>query len=175
MSVFSSFTAFFNFFYKFLFLSAFDSHSIRFFQTLSFAYPFFPIVSNASIFRGIFNFYFVIGAHKSVLGFENHIANAYFSRVEYIHNLFYSYGRKVLFSTTRIAKDHCEITGFYAFERYWEEMFGAIGYIVFGVLGRTVVFIGIDAEEREVTCMARPHPVISVRTKFTNRGRGSAY
>ena len=162
MSVFSSFTAFFNFFYEFLFLSALDSHSVRFFQTLSFAYPFFPIVSNTGIFRGIFNFYFVIGAHKSVLGFENHIANAYFSRVEYIHNLFYSYGRKVLFSTTRIAKDHCEITCFHAFERDGEGVFRAIGYIVFGVFGRAVVFVGINAEERKITRMARPHPVIGI-------------
>ena len=162
MSIFSSFTAFFNFFYEFLFLSAFDSYCIRFFQTLSFTYPFFPIVGNTGIFRGIFDFYFVISAHKSVLGFENHIANTYFSRVEYIHNLLYGYGRKVLFSTTWIAKDHCEITGFYAFERNGEEVFRAIGHIVFGVLGRTIVLISVDTEERKITRMTRPHPIIGI-------------
>ena len=162
MSVFSSFTAFFNFFYEFLFLSTLDSYSIRFFQTLSFAYPFFPIVSDTGIFRGIFDFYFVIGAHKSVLGFENHIANAYFSRVEYIHNLLHSYGREVFFGAPWIAKNHCKITCFHAFEGDGEEVFRAIGYIVFGVFGRAVVFVGINAEERKITRMARPHPVIGI-------------
>ena len=162
MSIFSSFTAFFNFFYEFLFLSALDSHSVRFFQTLSFAYPFFPIVSNTGIFRGIFYFNFGIGAHKCVLCFKYHIANAYFSRVEYIYNLLHSNCWEVFFSATRITKNHCKITGFHTFERDREEVFRAIGHIVFGVLGRTIVLISVDTEERKITRMARPHPIIGI-------------
>ena len=48
-----------------------------------------------------------------------------------------------------------------------------IGYIIGRVVGRTILTIGVDAEDTKVARMTRPHPIVLVPAKLTNgRGRG---
>ena len=49
------------------------------------------------------------------------------------------------------------------------------GYIIFGVFRRFSILIGINAEQGEVTCMARPHPVVGICTKLTYGRRRCTY
>ena len=49
-------------------------------------------------------------------------------------------------------------------------MFRMIGHIILGVVSWSVSFgIGIDAEDREIAGLTRPHPVVCLATELTHR------
>ena len=52
---------------------------------------------------------------------------------------------------------------------------GGVGLVVFAVVGRIVVGIGVDAQHGEVSGVAGPHPVVGVATEFANAFRRIAY
>ena len=54
-------------------------------------------------------------------------------------------------------------------------MFWCVRNVVFTVTRWLIVLIGIDAQHREVACVARPHPVVGITTKFSNAFRRISY
>ncbi len=54
-------------------------------------------------------------------------------------------------------------------------MLWSVWLIISSIVSRIVVFVSVDAQHREVTCVTRPHPVVSVTTKFTNAFRRVTY
>ena len=75
---------------------------------------------------------------------------------------------KIAFRTARIAHRHTEGTLTIAVQGYRSHVFGMVGNIVGRVVGRTVVFAGIDTEYGEVARMAWPYPVVSVPAELAH-------
>ena len=46
---------------------------------------------------------------------------------------------------------------------------GLIGDIVLAVVGWSIVLVSVDAEDREVARVARPHPVVRIAAELTYR------
>ena len=50
-----------------------------------------------------------------------------------------------------------------------------VGNVVPGIFGRAVVLVGVDAEKRKISRVARPDPVVCIGTEFPDRRRRSSY
>ena len=71
--------------------------------------------------------------------------------------------------------DHGKVALVVTVERDLEELLGLVGDIFGRIVGRTVVLAGIDAEDREIARMTRPHPVVGVAAELADRRGGRTH
>ena len=73
------------------------------------------------------------------------------------------------------APNHGKVILLHAIKTDGKVMLGSQRNIVLAVGGRITVLVSIDAENREVASVTRPHPVVGVATELANRRVGHAY
>ncbi len=100
---------------------------------------------------------------------------SYLGRIALVGDIAYGIGGDILVSAARITVYEREIALCYTFGRDSERAFGAIGHIVFAVIGRLIVFVGIYTEETEVAGMAGPHPVVGIASELADGRRRAPY
>ena len=84
--------------------------------------------------------------------------------------------REITVGRARITNGHRERTWHIALKAYWSPFLRLHRYIILRVLGWTTCLrINIDAENREIASLTRPHPVVCLATKLTHRLRQSEY
>ena len=86
-----------------------------------------------------------------------------------IHHLFDAKRREIAFRSARIPQCHAERTFFISVKRNRSHIFGMIRDVFRRIIRRAVVPIGIDTKYAEIARMARPHPIIRIPTKLSNR------
>ena len=142
-------------------------------QPLAFALPFFPLVRYPRIFSGVGDAGCRILGLLGIHDLEAHRAHFDFGRVAAVDRIVDRVRNDVLHRASRIAVDHREISLFEPCGRNLERTARTVGDVVFGIVRRVVVFVGIDAKHRKVAGMAGPHPVVGIAAEFTDcRGRG---
>ena len=90
-----------------------------------------------------------------------------------LHTILDSEGGDIAGGRAREANGHSIVTLLIALGRDGSEVLGAEGDIILAICTGLVVLIRIDTEDREVSRMAWPHPVVRVSTKLTDRSRRS--
>jgi len=96
-------------------------------------------------------------------------------KVSCLHPFFYFVGNHVPPVTSGKSHDKSEITFLYSGKANGQVFLYVQRNIVFGILCRFSVLIRIDTEKGKVAGVTRPHPVVSIRSKFSNRRRRGTY
>ena len=86
-----------------------------------------------------------------------------------LHAVLYSEGRDVARGRAREADSHRVVILLVAFGRYGSVVLGLVGDVVLAVVGWSIVLVSVDAEDREVTRVAGPHPVVRITAELTYR------
>ena len=86
-----------------------------------------------------------------------------------LHAFFHFVGNHIAPVASGKSHDESEVTFFVSGKADGKMFLYFQGNVILGVFHRISVLVGIYAEQREVTCMSRPHPVIGIRTEFTDR------
>ena len=152
-------------------LALYDS---EFGEGLVHAYPFFPPVGGTCILACILDFYFRVGEH---VFHDDFLAFAPYVDADCIVDVpchFEFRSGHVPVGRARETYNHCVVPFLYAFEGDCKMSFRSERNIVLGVFRRVVVLVCIYAEHREITGMARPHPVVGIGPEFSYRGRRCA-
>ena len=80
---------------------------------------------------------------------------------------------EIFLSASRKTENHGEIAFLHTFGGNPQETARMVRNIFFADFGRFIVLPGIDTENREVTGVARPHPVVGVASELSDRRRRS--
>ena len=72
------------------------------------------------------------------------------------------------------AHNHTEVALLYTLKRDVEPLLSLVWHVLLRVCSGAVILASVYAEDREVACVAWPHPVVGVATKLTDRGWRSA-
>ena len=132
------------------------------------SYAVLPIIGTFVVFGSVLDADAVTAIHFTLPDGLLHTTDIYLSLVGGGHHLFDAKRGKIAFRTARIAHRHTKGTLTITVQRYRSHVFGMVGNIVGRIVGRTVVFAGIDTEYGEVTRMARPYPVVSVPAELAH-------
>ena len=108
------------------------------------------------------------------LDFQAAGAYVYACRVRDFTYVFDLGGVYIFPGAAREAVDEGEVPLLHSLCGYAEESLRAVGPVFRGVAGRHIVLSGIDPEHREVSRMARPHPVVGVASELAYRRRRRA-
>ena len=135
----------------------------------------FPIIGRRGILAGIMDAYSRIFLH---LFHQNLLANTTYMmahEISGLHTFFHFVGNHIAPVASGESHDESKVAFFVAGKADGKMLLHFQGNIILGIFHRISVLVGIYAEQREVTCMPRPHPVIGIRTEFSYRGRRCTY
>ena len=152
---------------KFLFRLALKFSGLVSGKRIDHSLAIFPVVSQARISRCILETYSIVRIHVFFHGIHSCFGGFYPSRIAILHLLVYPIGRHPTVGTTWVAQDHSKILLLYPFEAYIEVFLRFHRDIIRRVFCRISIFIGIYAENREITCMAWPLPVVGITSEFS--------
>ncbi len=141
-------------------------------QSLIHAHCIFPVVGTSGELAGIFDANRIVLSHgvpPYLLFSSTHFDAGFVFR---LHLLADSPRRHVTLCTARVTHSHGKITFVDACQRDGNHVFRFIGYVRPAKIGRPVFLIGIYPEDRKVSGMTRPHPIVGIAPKFTDRRGG---
>ena len=144
-------------------------------QPQQLALPFFPCVGDRSVFGGVADAGRRVGLLRRRDDFQPSCAQVDLHRVRPFDDIGHGVGRDVLLRVARKTVDHREVALADSLRRDGEVARRAVGYVFAAEFRRSVLAVGIDAEEREVARMARPHPVVGIAAELADRRRRSCH
>ncbi len=112
--------------------------------------------------------------HIFTLSIKPHGTKLYFMRIRELLNIAHCIRSHILPCTPREAIDKSKITLIHPLGGNPQKPLWGIRNIVLRIFSRIIIGIGIYSKNREIASMARPHPVVSITTKLSNRRRGSS-
>ena len=134
--------------------------------------PLLPSVGYRCVLRG------VLYAHGGILGLRSRDyvqplrAQRYLHRVRHLGNILHGIRRDILLRRAGEPVYHGEVTLPDTARRDRKVTLRTVGDVILRIRGRAVIRIGIDAEDREVARMSRPHPVVGIAAELAyRRGR----
>ena len=143
-------------------------HGFHFLETFLLSLPLFPGVGNPGVLGRVLDAHLLAPIHILFHYAKTGGAECNLFRVRYICDVVHRGRMDILLGASGAAVHKCEVSFIYARTGYFEELFGSVGDIGLGVIGRHVVGIGIDAEDGEVSGMAWPHPVVGFSAEFAD-------
>ena len=158
-----------------LFKSLFFGCRAESFEAPHLTLPLFPGVRYAGILRGILNTHGRISRHGAVHNVEPQGTQFHFVRVAQLLGVSHGGRVQVLVSAARETIDKGEIPLVNPLQGDGKRFFGYIGYVLLRIGSGFVVGPGIDAENREITRVARPHPVVCVPAELPDGRRRCEY
>ena len=129
----------------------------------------FPIIGRRGILTGIMDTYSRIFLHLFHQCFLANTTYMMAHEISGLHTFFHFVGNHIAPVASGKSHDESEVTFFVSGKADGKMFLHFQGNVILGVFHRISVLVGIYAEQREVTCMSRPHPVIGIRTEFTDR------
>ena len=90
-----------------------------------------------------------------------------------VHHFFDPIRREIALRTAWISESHTERAFFISIQWNRSYVFRMIRDVLRWIIRRSVLFVGINTENAEVTCMARPHPVVRVPPELADWRRRS--
>ena len=121
------------------------------------------------------NAYGIILQHLFHKGFLTDIAHVVAHKVGGLHTFFHFIGNHVAPVASGESHDECKVAFTIAGKADSKVLFYPQGHIVRVVSCRLSVFVGVDAEQREISCVAGPHPIVRIGAEFADGRRGSAH
>ena len=129
-----------------------------------------PVVGAGGIFRVVLDAYGLRGTHMAYHDVLLDLAGLVAGLVLGIATFQDTIAGKISTGAARITERHRERTRLIALQRNLRPLLGMHGDIVLRILCRTArLGVYIDTENREVTGLTRPHPVVCLATKLTHR------
>ena len=138
-------------------------------QPQQLALPFFPCVGDRSVFGGVADAGRRVGLLRRRDDSQPSCAQVDLHRVRPFDDIGHGVGRDVLLGVARKTVDHREVALADSLRGDGEVARRAVGYVFAAEFRRSVLAVGIDAEEREVARMARPHPVVGIAAELADR------
>ena len=90
-----------------------------------------------------------------------------FHRVRHFGNILYGIRNNILLRITGETVNHSKVALINAFGRNLKVTCRAVRLIIFRILRWAVILVGIYTENREITRMTRPNPVVGITTELT--------
>ena len=132
--------------------------------------PLFPGIGDARLLRRVLDFHLRIPAHGSIHDGQRAIADTNAHRIEHIDPLVDGSRRQVLIGAAGKTKDHGKIIRCHPVEAYRQVLAWFERNVIGRVLCRFVVGTCIDAKQRKIARMPRPHPVVRIGAKLADTG-----
>ena len=128
----------------------------------------FPVVAGRSELTCILDTYLIAGSHFLTQYVLTCFTNFNTRSVYSFHTHFHFTFSQVTAGASRESHNHSIVAFLQTFQRNSKMLLHFQRNIVGTIFSRVTIFIGIDTEHREVTCMTRPHPVVCFSTEFTD-------
>ena len=133
--------------------------------------PLLPRIGNVGVLRGIHN----ASGHISLLSctdnVESQSAEVNLRGIGVIQCVVHEIAGHILASAARETIYEGKVALFGTLGTDGEVTLGSVGHIIFRIVGRLVILVGIDAEYGEVARVAGPHPVVGVAAELTDPTR----
>ena len=126
------------------------------------SYAVFPVVGTFIVFRSILDTDIRMAIHFPLPNSLFYPAHIDHGLINAVHHFFDPIRREIALRTARIAESHTERAFLVSIQRNRSYVFRMIRDVFWRIIRRSVLFVGINTENAEVTCMARPHPVVRV-------------
>ena len=131
-------------------------------------HPFLPAVADAGMLGSILDAHLGILFLVFVVDVEHFATQVDRDGVDEVGFLVDGHGWQVFVGACRIAEHKGEVAFLGTFQRDVEVLGGLVRHVVLAVGGRMAILVGINAEDAEVTGMARPHPIVGVAAKLAD-------
>ena len=127
----------------------------------------FPVVTASGKFVGILYAGLVAGVHIFAQHVEAHSTHVNHGLIVCFHTLFHFRSGEVAAGSSGEPHNHGVVILLQALDGDRQVLRSLQRYVVLRIFGRLSVFVGIDAEDGEISRMARPHPVIRFTTELS--------
>ena len=149
----------------------FFSNSSVFLYSVNRSSSVFPVVGNTCILRSVIQLSRFVFVHILFQNVHCYFRSFYPSRIIFVHHLLDSERCQITVCSSRVTKNHCEISRLVTFKRNWQVVFWFQRNVCFRIFCWISISITVSTENREICCVSWPFPVVCIATKFPKRGR----
>ena len=147
-------------FRKFLFLFRFSTQHVVVDDCLIHTDGVFPVVTASGKFTGVLYAGLVAGVHICAQHVKTYSTHVNHGLIVCFHAFFHFRPGEVAAGSAGEPHNHGVIVLLQTLDGDGQILRSLQGHVVLRIFGRLSVFVGIDAEHRKISRMARPHPVV---------------